>query len=344
VELEWSWSGVGVESSGVLWNLLESCGVHWNVWASVKSCPLLRLENDFIGPEIISIDTQLDHPDLLPRLSHIYPVKLYLSHLKGKRKDVYTFLATAQQTRFAVTPIHTTAEFKLFNKAVSFGGEHFTSHGQPDFGSMSRWWSKEADGKKIFYKLKEHLSTYYKTWTDSQQGRISMIATEKQRELNTRRIKSKSHTVTVLPAASRLHPGIQDSGSVSRSFEEMEVEQYESEVMPMEDVQSTSFEVLQRPYTAEQLQATSSVGPVDSVFHPIQSTSQVFISGPKKKPKTCGVCKSSDCSGKGNRKLCKRLAFMTVGFINQLKLVYKLIKSSEYTASLAAVVQKNHIS
>jgi len=41
-------------------------------------------------------------------------MQLHLSHLRGKHKDLYSFPAVAQHTKFAVTPVHTEKEYKLF--------------------------------------------------------------------------------------------------------------------------------------------------------------------------------------------------------------------------------------
>jgi hypothetical protein len=35
--------------------------------------------------------------------------------------------------------------------------------GLPDFDCMAAWYSLKADSKTIFYKLREHLATHYKT-------------------------------------------------------------------------------------------------------------------------------------------------------------------------------------
>ena len=112
-----------------------------------------RLQCDFNGPAVISSSDESE--DSSPSISRIYPLQLCLSKLKGKRNGVYTYLAAAQKTLFAVTPLHTKNEFKLFNDSVKNGGHFCASESQPNFHQMAAWWSSKADGKTIFYKLAE---------------------------------------------------------------------------------------------------------------------------------------------------------------------------------------------
>ena len=212
----------------------------------------LRIQNDFSGPEVLTPDVEYDHPGSLLHLSHIYPMQLDLSHLKGKQKDVYTFLAVAQGTRFAVTPVHTSEEFKLFHTAVSVGGKWFVSNAQPNFDAMAQWWSHEANGTTIFYKLREHLSIYYKTWTEHQQSKRILIASEAQRQPNTHRIKSKHHIATVLGVASRQNPGVQNDMSPV-ILEHAETVGQVADTQSVENVQMTNPQNVplpQAPYVA----------------------------------------------------------------------------------------------
>src|SRR6266700_683360 len=62
--------------------------------------------------------------------------------------------------------VHTVDEFNLFHSAVSPGGEYASAHGLPNFDQMVRWWPEKANGKTIFYKLQEHLTAHYKTWSE----------------------------------------------------------------------------------------------------------------------------------------------------------------------------------
>jgi hypothetical protein len=43
----------------------------------------------------------------------IYPTKLLFSQLQGKQKNIYEYLPNAQQTKYAVIPLHTEDEYNL---------------------------------------------------------------------------------------------------------------------------------------------------------------------------------------------------------------------------------------
>jgi hypothetical protein len=116
--------------------------------------------------------------------SGIYPTKLLFSQLQGKQKNIYEYLASAQQTKYAVIPLHTEDGFNLFHEAVKVGGIWAAPTGLPNFDNMATWWSSKANGKTIFYKLREHLATYYKIWSDKRKQNEAMVASLPVRKKN----------------------------------------------------------------------------------------------------------------------------------------------------------------
>ena len=158
--------------------------------------PITRIANEFFA-----------HSNTGPQID-FSSNKIWLSKLTGKRKDNYTFLAFAQQTKYAVIPLHTEDEFNLFHSAVSPGGEYASAHGPPNFDQMVRWWSEKANGTTIFYKLREHLAAYYKTWNEHRQEKQTMLASQPQRQPHEKRTRSATYVSRVLPAAKRHQPGI----------------------------------------------------------------------------------------------------------------------------------------
>ncbi|THU92656.1 hypothetical protein K435DRAFT_800325 [Dendrothele bispora CBS 962.96] len=107
-----------------------------------------------------------------------------------------------------VIPVHTKEECDLFHNAVKTGGKFSPRNGVPDFKSMTSWWSSQADGKKIFYKLFEHFETYYKTYKEYNNTKQSLVASQQQRKPHEDRIKSTLYVSQTLDAANHLHPGI----------------------------------------------------------------------------------------------------------------------------------------
>ncbi|KAJ7430480.1 hypothetical protein B0H11DRAFT_1942951 [Mycena galericulata] len=92
--------------------------------------------------------------------------------------------------------------------AVSTGGEFFSVEGKPNFDRFATWWSSHANGKTIFYKLKEHLESHQKIWQGLRKAQQSLVATREQRKPNRDRVRSVTHVSHVLPAASRKNPGV----------------------------------------------------------------------------------------------------------------------------------------
>src|SRR5882762_8366201 len=166
-----------------------------------------HLNCDFGGPVMMLSENSIN-------MAQIYPTQLHLSKLKGKRNDVYSYLATAQHTKFAVTPLHTKEEFALYNSTVSRGGEEWCREaGKPIFHKMATWWSSKADGKTIFYKLPEHLTVYHKKSVDQRNRSQSMVASEQQRQAHTSRVRSDHHSAQVLDPSPYNQPGVMASTS-----------------------------------------------------------------------------------------------------------------------------------
>ena len=86
---------------------------------------------------IILVDKLLKTQELCDRMLSIYPMRLHWSTLSGKRTNFYTYLATAQKSKYAVVPIYTEEEFHLFNSSVSLNGHWFSPNGAPDFEGMA---------------------------------------------------------------------------------------------------------------------------------------------------------------------------------------------------------------
>ncbi|KAJ7676813.1 hypothetical protein DFH06DRAFT_942686, partial [Mycena polygramma] len=132
-----------------------------------------------------------------PRInSSIAPLPLV--DLSGGRTCRYEFLAASQNTKFALTPIHTNEEYALYNSAARPGGQFGNSSGPPNFKEMAKWWSTRVNGKTIFYKLPEQLQAHHKTWSGVRDEMTTMHKTAPQRQEFTDLIRSDAHTSVVL--------------------------------------------------------------------------------------------------------------------------------------------------
>jgi hypothetical protein len=92
------------------------------------------LEFDFSGPTPIFAD------DASLNIMNVYPSKLHPSKLEGRQDGVYSYLAAAQHTKFAVTPLHTKEEYALYTDVVAQGGEQWCPQsGKPVFHKFATW-------------------------------------------------------------------------------------------------------------------------------------------------------------------------------------------------------------
>ncbi|OBZ79508.1 hypothetical protein A0H81_01196 [Grifola frondosa] len=83
----------------------------------------------------------------------------------AKEQEIrYQYLAKQQGTRVAVLPVHTKAERALFWLLVAQSDGMSAGKWKPNWQAVSPRWVDHSDGKTIFYKLPEHLKSYWKTW------------------------------------------------------------------------------------------------------------------------------------------------------------------------------------
>ena len=129
-------------------------------------------------------------------LVSIYPIRMHWSTLSEKRTNFYTYLATAQKSKYAVVLIHTEEEFHLFNYSVSLNGNWFHQM-VPLILKLAAWWSAKADGKKICHKMHEHLESHYKKWTHKKQEKENLVNSLSKRK-NQERIQVPTYIAQVL--------------------------------------------------------------------------------------------------------------------------------------------------
>lgn len=292
--------------------------------------PLTRIANEFFAYS--NINQEIDFSSN----------QLWLSKLTGKRKNIYAFLAMAQQTKYAVTPLHTEDEFNLFHSAVSPGGQWASANGQPNFDKMAQWWSEKANGKTIFYKLREHLAAHYKIWSEHRKEKQTMIASQPQRKPHEKRIRSKAYVSHVLPPAKRGQPGISMEAGISTTSEiavgqnvltqNAEPEASSSLTFIIEDIVMQDSEISSPDLATQDVimqdpdvphtELYSMPGPSNNINmqHPQVTASQFnqpFTSGlytvwgkERITKRRCMICvqagrEGTNCKGKNNRKRCE---------------------------------------
>ncbi|KAK4698572.1 hypothetical protein P7C70_g7701, partial [Phenoliferia sp. Uapishka_3] len=111
-------------------------------------------------PDELSAKYQFE-PSICPRQDR-HPPNVGLAHLQTARVDQYSFLASCQGTKYAVTAVHGTAEVSLFYDLVK--DSRCTTKGKVAPEKMATVWSEYAKGRQnsIFYKLPQHLIKFQK--------------------------------------------------------------------------------------------------------------------------------------------------------------------------------------
>ncbi|KAF9226093.1 hypothetical protein BS17DRAFT_765168 [Gyrodon lividus] len=118
-----------------------------------------------------------------------------------KENDIHhQFLSKQQGTHFAVLPIHSHVECLLFQAYAEFS-PHFTSPAKPDFAILAHQMNEHTDGQQFFYKLSEHLRTYYITWKDIANEKTSTTLSNDALRQNCSLLKSQVGSPHSIPTA-----------------------------------------------------------------------------------------------------------------------------------------------
>ncbi|KAG6848519.1 hypothetical protein H0H93_016335 [Arthromyces matolae] len=79
----------------------------------------------------------------------------------------HQYLALRQNTRVAILPIHTPDERGLFKLLLANPDGPFSGRTEPNWMDVAAQWNNHANGLTIFYKLPEHLKSYWKKWQEN---------------------------------------------------------------------------------------------------------------------------------------------------------------------------------
>ncbi|KAJ7936744.1 hypothetical protein B0H13DRAFT_2303452 [Mycena leptocephala] len=236
-----------------------------------------------------------------------------LVNLSGARTDCYGYLASVQDTKFALVPMHTNEEYRLFNKKVR---EFMDTDGQPNFKVMAIWWSTQVNGKTIFFKIPEHLQAHFKTWTAIRSEITTLHATVEQRAKFMNIIRSDAHTSVVLDESYSPVVQARQATKLSAVVATQNRRAAISDVPPTATASSSSTP---QPRQIAFINASASgsgttspsTNPGSASAQFLTSTSSASIPPAKKQPKKkeCRVCQSVlkngyNCPGRGKREKC----------------------------------------
>ena len=86
---------------------------------------------------------------------------LHLLLHSSRQISQYSFLSRRQQSRFAILPVHTSAEQDIF---LRIHMDNFLQDSSPNWAESARLWSQKVNGSSIFYKTPEDLKSYFEAW------------------------------------------------------------------------------------------------------------------------------------------------------------------------------------
>ncbi|KAI1787068.1 hypothetical protein LXA43DRAFT_1098652 [Ganoderma leucocontextum] len=118
------------------------------------------------------------------------------SPMASELKHCNTYLARRQGTRYAVLPVHTSKERSVFHSLVNTSAL-FKTRAQPDWHMLAIEWSGHANGTTIFYKLSEHLKSYFKIWTNISNEKSSVTLTAQAIQHLRTLVQSETHGRTI---------------------------------------------------------------------------------------------------------------------------------------------------
>jgi hypothetical protein len=130
-----------------------------------------------------------------------------------KSPNGYVYVASKQQTKYAVVGVHTIEEKILFSKLMA-------DSKRTNLKQMTLEFNKRADGKTIFYKLPDHLGSHLKAWRKSQYEKSAIQLAGKPRKDLVAKLKEVIKTSPILkamtpPATLLPEPNSSDSTSDS---------------------------------------------------------------------------------------------------------------------------------
>ncbi|KAK0246140.1 hypothetical protein EDD85DRAFT_944545 [Armillaria nabsnona] len=161
---------------------------HFDLWLTNKRQTLLN-------SEVIHTYVPTSHPvtgwingDLYIPTTEVFgilpiPTSIQVSSAITSFNEVdppkkFQYLARKQGTRFTVLTVHTAEEKQLFSDCM-LNEPLFTAapKSEPVWLDFVKIWNNRADGETIFYKLIEHLKTYYLMWKSTMNAKHTIIAT-----------------------------------------------------------------------------------------------------------------------------------------------------------------------
>ncbi|EKM75414.1 hypothetical protein AGABI1DRAFT_64645 [Agaricus bisporus var. burnettii JB137-S8] len=214
-------------------------------------------------------------------------------HASSDREHKHWFMASMQNTRKAVLPVHTQAERDLFRSLMETEPSFSPRSGGPCWNdAVIKWneYAEKTDG--VYYKLVEHLKVYSSKWNSLLHVKEALSLTSNARQPLTKLIHDPSRSSNVPPVLPTIpHPlrvelGQLEGGTVTRdSTRPLDTANLNHAMASRYFPDST---LLRAPSVALEMRR--------SVVEP--ETHQAQIGQTTRRRRTCRKCALPDCKGK----------------------------------------------
>lgn len=202
--------------------------------------------------------------------------------------DQYSLLAERQGTKYAVLPVHTSEERKLFK---TLHQNNFPTINSSVWIEFAKAWSAHVDGVKVFYKTMEYLKSYFLTFTETCNHRNTVSANFTTVRPVHRALTSSNRLLVAPP------PQIAQAVNIVATAQNV--------VSSVEDIVDNLEEVSAVTVLPRLAQPTSLARPIAPLSQGMSRPNATSNLKKMRKRRTCKMCNVAECPGSGGRRFCR---------------------------------------
>lgn len=238
--------------------------------------------------EIVSSDPCQEQEMTAREIVRLSALRLLKAPRSADIVDQYSLLAERQGTKYAVLPVHTSVERKLFK---TLHQNKFPTINSSVWIEFAKAWSAHVDGVEVFYKTMEYLKSYFVIFTESCNHRNTVSANfTTVRPVH--RALTSSHRLLVAPP-----PQISQIVNIVASAQNV-VSSVEDTVDSLEEVSAVTV----LPRLSQPTYVAHPIAPLcPGMSRPSASSNLKKI----RKRRTCKMCNVVECPGSGGRRFCR---------------------------------------
>ncbi|KAF7722529.1 hypothetical protein EC973_003056 [Apophysomyces ossiformis] len=245
---------------------------------------------------ITLVETDRDkHTQPIADLSKQASTNLVLSgrSTANPKKQLYTYLANKQRSKYAIVPVHTQQELDLFRRMMEI---YHQQQNQIDWTSIAQSWNKDhADGETIFYKTSEHIKSHYHVWFERKVATMTILSSRGIFNTMRQHLQSPSRARVIEPAHT---PSPLTIPALSQ------IPSYRLNTWPIFTLlpQQPRYPAISGTHTPPRISPKL----VDLYINSDSSQiSNILVGIPKKSTRTCSICRDPSCKGFSLKTRCQ---------------------------------------